>query len=233
MNDKGMAAKTAGVQEKGETTEPDRDARHFDRGTFMMPAPARSMGLRALQRTTKKICVLGDHAVGKTSLIRRFALDCFDDVYTTTVGARILQKPLVLEYPERSLEVWLNLRIWEISGQSQHLELYPAYYRGAEGAIIVGDIARTETQLNLWRWIASFRAVAGRVPVILLVNKTDIMDLDTFDHKLLDEISGEFGCPYRMGSAKTGANVDNAFRELGERLVGRSLFPPGRRGIAR
>jgi small GTP-binding protein len=232
MRDKGMGAKAEGVRESGRSAEQDGELHSFETGISPLPPPSLSLGLRTVMRATKKICVLGDPAVGKTSIIRRFALDCFDDVYTTTVGARILQKPIVLEYPEPSSQVWLNLRIWEISGQNRHLELYPAYYRGAEGALVVGDVARKDTQVNIWKWIEGFRAVAGRVPIFLLVNKTDIMEMETYDQDLVVKLSSEFGCPYRMVSAKTGANVESAFRELGDRLVGRNLIPSWRRGKA-
>ena len=189
-------------------------------------------GWYGILEATKKICVLGDPAVGKTSIIRRYALDYFDDAYTTTVGARILTRTQVLQYPERAVELRLNLRIWEISGQNQHLELYPAYYRGAEGAIVVGDAARLDTQVNLWKWIQGFRSAAGRVPMILLVNKTDITESDEIDHRLLDDISREFGCPYRMTSARDGTNIASVFRELAYRLVGKKFFHMQRAGKA-
>jgi len=181
-------------------------------------------GWHSVLEATRKICVLGDPAVGKTSLIRRYALDSFDESYTTTVGARILNRTQVLQYPERAVELRLRFRIWEISGQNRHLELYPAYYRGADGAIIVGDAARLDTQVNLWKWVEGFRAAAGRVPIILLLNKTDITQPDDIDHRLLDEISREFGCPLRLTSARDGTNVDRVFRELAYRLVGRKFF---------
>jgi len=185
-------------------------------------------GLHTLLEISKKICVLGDPAVGKTSLIRRYALDTFDENYTTTVGARVLTRTQMLQYPDQGVELRLRLRIWEISGQNRHLELYPAYYRGADGAIIVGDAARPESQVNLWKWIEGFRSAAGQVPVMLLLNKTDILAPGEFDHRLLDEMSQEYGCPCRVASARDGTNVDRVFRELAYRLIGRRSFSEGK-----
>jgi small GTP-binding protein len=185
-------------------------------------------GWHAVLQATKKICVLGDPGVGKTSIIRRYALDSFDETYVTTVGARILNRTQVLKYPERGVELRLQYRIWEVSGQNQHLELYPAYYRGAEGAIVVGDATRVETQINMWKWIESFRAAAGRVPIILLLNKTDLSQSEEVDARLLDEISREFGCPCRQTSARDGTNVDRVFRELAGRMVNRRSFHPSK-----
>jgi small GTP-binding protein len=186
-------------------------------------------GWYAVLETNRKICVLGDPAVGKTSLIRRYALDCFDESYVTTVGARILNRTQVLRYPERGIELRLRFHIWEISGQNRHLELYPAFYRGADAAIVVGDATRMESQVNMWKWIEGFRAEAGRVPMLLLLNKADIMSPDEVDGRFLDEISHEFGCPYRMASARDGTNVERAFRELAYRLVDRKYFPSRRK----
>jgi len=191
-----------------------------------------STGWYRVLEATKKICVLGDPAVGKTSVIRRYALDCFDEGYLTTIGARVLNRTQVLRFPGQSAELRLHLKIWEISGQNRHLELYPSYYLGAEGAIIVGDATRVETQVNLWKWIEGFRAAAGRVPIILVVNKTDLMDETEFDLELMDEISHEFRCPFRMSSARNGANVDNVFRELAYQLAGRKPLSGPRRGRA-
>jgi Ras-related protein Rab-6A len=173
----------------------------------------------------KKICVLGDPAVGKTSLIRRYAFDSYDDTYTTTVGVRILNRTQVLRYPERGVELRLKFRIWEVSGQNRHTELYPAYYRGADGAIVVGDATRVETQVNMWKWIEGFRAAAGRVPIILLLNKSDIAQKGDLDDGLTDEIAREFGCPFRVASAREGSNVERVFREMAFRLIGRNAVP--------
>jgi small GTP-binding protein len=208
-----------------------RLGRHLEDG---VPRPLNrpTTGWFRVQEATKKICVLGDPAVGKTSLIRRYALDCFDEGYLTTVGARILSRTQVLRFPGPSAELRLKLKIWEISGQNRHIELYPSYYLGAEGAVIVGDATRVETQVNLWKWIEGFRAAAGRVPIILLVNKTDLLDQVDFDLELMDDISREFGCPFRMSSARNGANVENVFRELAYHLAGRTPLTGQRRGRA-
>ena len=222
----GMEPRAANAAQREAPAGEHHELHRFERGMTFLSSRQLPRRWPAVLELTKKICVLGDSAVGKTSLIRRYAQDCFEENYKTTVGARVLWKTQVLSYPDRSLEVRLNLNIWEISGQNRHLGLYPAYYRGAEGAMVVGDAARLDTQVNLWKWIEGFRASAGRVPVILLVNKTDILDTDDFDFGFIDDLSREFDCPYRLASARTGESVARAFRELGHRLVGKKLASP-------
>ena len=52
--------------------------------------------MMAAKKVSKKIVVLGDPAVGKTSLIRRFVINAFDDKYLTTIGAKIVKKEVQL-----------------------------------------------------------------------------------------------------------------------------------------
>ena len=189
---------------------------HFPYGTgprtAMLAPPARVV------RAVEKICVLGDSAVGKTSLVRRLAMDRFEEEYVTTVGANVLQKRIRLQYPEYGLQFRLLLQLWDVTGQ-KGADLNPAFFRGASGALVVGDAQRIETQIELWKWIERFRKVAGPVPVVLAVNKTDVMDLGAFDFLLMDDISAEYDCFYLLTSARTGERVESAFHMLCEHLV--------------
>ena len=179
-------------------------------------------GTGNVERLAEKICVLGDSGVGKTSLVRRYAQDRFDDDYITTCGAKVTVKKIRLDYPERNLQPRLSVQIWDVTGEHGG-SLNPAFYRGASGALVVGDAVRLETQLDLWRWIEAFRAEAGDVPVIIVVNKSDIMDRQEFDFLLMDDLASEYGCSYTMTSARRNDRVDEAFRTLCQSMVRRRL----------
>ena len=69
-------------------------------------------------RVKGKVCLLGDIAVGKTSLIRRFVLDQFDDKYISTVGTKVTKKKMDFEFPEANCSVEVTLLIWDIMGQA-------------------------------------------------------------------------------------------------------------------
>jgi small GTP-binding protein len=188
-----------------------------DFSVMKQPQPER------IVRSVEKICILGDPAVGKTSIVRRFARDNFDEQYLTTSGANVLRKNLNIQYPERGVQAKLTIQIWDVTGENRG-NLNPAFFRGASGALVVGDAVRLETQLDMWKWIEAFRSVAGNVPVQMVVNKTDIMDRQEFDYLLMDDISREYGCLYTMTSARTSTNVEMAFRMLCDFLVRRRLF---------
>ena len=165
----------------------------------------------------RKVCLLGDPGVGKTSLVYRLAAHRFDEFYVTTVGARVLKKTLVLRPPDFLTDVRVKLIIWEVRGHHQLTPIDP-YLRGSDAAIVVGDAQRLDTQIDLWKWVERVRTVAGQIPVMMMVNKTDIMDY-SFDPELIEELAVEYGCPIRMTSARTGNNVDRAFTDLATSMI--------------
>jgi small GTP-binding protein len=158
-----------------------------------------------------KLCLLGEGAVGKTSLVRRYVYDVFDDKYLISFGTKVSKKNLKVGDNE------IDLMIWDILGQRFNESLHAAYYRGAAGALAVCDYTRPETVRNLKSWLGSFRSVVGDMPVIILCNKADLeKDISL---KEVEEFGREVGCPVLETSAKTGLNVELAFQEIGKKLL--------------
>ncbi|MCB0231539.1 MAG: GTP-binding protein, partial [Anaerolineae bacterium] len=67
-----------------------------------------------METLSKKICMLGDFAVGKTSLVRRFVYDMFDDSYISTIGVKVSRKPLVVVSDDRAVD--LTMMLWDLAG---------------------------------------------------------------------------------------------------------------------
>jgi small GTP-binding protein len=114
---------------------------------------------------TFKVVLLGEGAVGKTSLVRKFVEGSFSDDYITTIGVNV-KKKVVGD---------ATLMIWDIYGQKSRPELHMANYRGAGGALLVYDSARKSTFDNLESWLADLYKVTGEIPVVVLGNKHDII----------------------------------------------------------
>jgi len=171
----------------------------------------------------KKICMLGDPAVGKTSLVGRFVFSMFDDKYIETIGAKVTKRTMAIENTSTKQRWRLKLMIWDIAGQRTLDFIKPTYYRDAEGALIVADCTRKETLANVPRWCSSIRDVCGQIPVVILVNKSDIRQHAQFGSDEAGEVAEGIVAPFFMTSAKSGENVENAFSSLGRSLVRGSI----------
>ena len=168
-----------------------------------------------------KVGLVGDPRVGKTSLIRRFVLDQFDDRYAKTIGAKVSKKVIHLALP-RGKHMRVDMMIWDVMGEKNIAELYlQAHFKGMQGILAVADVTRADTLKSIDGWTASVRHVAGDVPVYILVNKMDLED--EFDMELpeVSKYSRGLGSPFAFTSAKTGKNVEKAFIEMADWIISR------------
>ncbi|HUN23579.1 MAG TPA: Rab family GTPase [Anaerolineales bacterium] len=166
-----------------------------------------------MKHIQKKICLLGDFAVGKTSLIRRFVEGRFDDRYLSSIGVKITRK--TLERPDYTL----NMLIWDLAGGDDFNDTRSGYLRGASGAMFVCDLTRADTLNVFVKYVTQLREISPDAGIVLLANKADLHDSRVIETKTLQAISEEFGVPFLLTSAKTGENVENAFSLLVEVLV--------------
>lgn len=158
-----------------------------------------------------KICLLGDGAVGKTSLVHRYVCDVFDDKYIMSFGTKVSKKTVEVS------DAKVDLLIWDILGQKTHESLHSAYYRGAVGALAVCDCTRRPTLDSLSSWVSGFRSVVGDMPVVLLLNKSDLPK--SYSVEDVRSVASSVGGAVLETSAKTGANVEAAFTLLTERML--------------
>lgn len=162
----------------------------------------------------KKVCLLGDFAVGKTSLIRRFVEGRFDDRYLSTIGVRISRRRV-----ERPDKTPVSLLIWDLAGGEDFTRLTAGYLRGAEGALLVCDLTRPKTLAALPHYAAALREVVGPVPIILLANKADLDGDRALNEDSLRAMGAQLHAPLLVTSAKTGDNVEEGFALLGEKIT--------------
>lgn len=171
-----------------------------------------------------KICLVGDHAVGKTSLIRRYVLDQFDDRYIQTLGAKVSKKETEVPHPEGDGTIRVLMNIWDVTGEKGFRELLKeAYFHGAQGILAVCDVTRKDTLYELDGWISSVERVIGKIPIHFLANKIDLKAQMSLEEVELARMSKVYLSPYVMTSAKTGENVWQAFKELSERIVSQQI----------
>ena len=162
----------------------------------------------------KKVCLLGDFAVGKTSLVRRFVEGRFDDKYLSTIGVKVSRKSLEGE------DSTLNLLIWDLVGGNEFSRSETGYLLGTAGALVVCDLTRPETLEAMKRYTNQIRAVNPNVALVFLGNKVDLTGQRTLDEDTLTAVTTELNAPIYLTSAKTGENVEAAFAHLADIIEG-------------
>lgn len=174
-----------------------------------------------------KICLVGDVGVGKTSLIRRYVTDLFDDKYIATIGTKVSKKEVEVKDPMTGAPQKVMLLIWDIMGQPSFREvLREAYFYGAEGALAVCDVTSKESLGELRYWIKAMTSTTGKVPIVFLGNKCDLRDETRVSFPDLEMFAKKHDSPALLTSAKTGYNVEQAFAAIVEMM----LYPPGASG---
>ncbi len=161
-----------------------------------------------------KICMVGEAAVGKTSLIRRYVHDHFNSDYVATLGTKVTKRELEVEVPGTDRTERVALMIWDIMGQKKVLDLMrEGYFHGAQGLLMVSDLNRPKTLEELEGWRTMMVDTTGEIPSYLLANKVDLVEKEpTTDD--LDAAKKRWGCSYVLTSAKTGEGVEQAFYDL-------------------
>jgi len=181
----------------------------------------------------KKVVLLGDSAVGKTSLIRRFVFDQFEDAYVATIGGKVSRKDLRVAGPNGTVD--LGLMVWDLIGREGYVGFHAGTFAGTKGALLVADLTRRETLDSLERyWIPLLFKVVGPVPLVFAGNKADLAGRAFSTEELAAVAARHAKGATRMlpspldvsyeTSAKTATNVERAFESLGHLLVAGS--PP-------
>jgi len=156
-----------------------------------------------------KICLLGEAAVGKTSLVYRFIENRFRDNYKSTLGVNLLKKDIVLDDYGG-----VSAQIWDLGGQESFRSLRKLYLEGANGAFVIFDTTKRKTFDKLDEWIQSFKESRGNRPLLLIGNKIDLIDKQKVEESEVKEYAEKNSTEFILTSAKTGENVEKAFKGL-------------------
>lgn len=160
-----------------------------------------------------KVLVVGNSSCGKTSLIRRYVNDCFDEQYVTTVGA---------DYKSKFIS-WkdgtdVQLQLWDIAGQDRYARMTRPYFQGAEGAVVVCDVSREVSIDHVKAWKADLDANLPDLPAILVANKCDLLKDGAAGMVVggrLQTLCAELGfLSWHIISAKADMNVTEAMNNL-------------------
>jgi Ras-related protein Rab-23 len=160
-----------------------------------------------------KICVLGDGAVGKTSLIKKFTKGTFEMDYIKTIGAQFSR------FNKKINEDIINLIFWDISGQDDFNFLQPLFYRESKACIIVYTLEENdlgnESFKHIENWHNELKKYCGDIPVVLFANKVDLVEKNDLDiSEIQNVVNKQNLLSYYLTSAKTGQGVIDAFNAI-------------------
>ena len=170
-----------------------------------------------------KTVVVGDGAVGKTSLVMQFTEQKFNQQYIMTIGSNFALKLIPSdalstdenEYPD------VRLQLWDLAGQPHFKAVRHPFYKGSSGVIFVFDVTRPATLDNLRGWRNEIlKQVDEETPSIMLANKIDLEGERKVSEEDGKKLAEEFGCvEYFETSAKEGVNVNVGFKTLARAIV--------------
>ncbi|MFW9920438.1 MAG: Rab family GTPase [Candidatus Thorarchaeota archaeon] len=162
-----------------------------------------------------RIVLLGEATVGKTSLLRRFAENTFDEEYKQTIGTTFSTKDVEFTDDEGDKRL-VRLVIWDMGGQATYKELRRQYMKGASAAIIVYDVTQPETFMAMNSWYESFREVSPNALVVICANKVDLEGKRMVPIQPGEMLRDWYQAAYFETSAKTGTKVSDVFAEVAQ-----------------
>jgi Ras-related protein Rab-1A len=173
-----------------------------------------------------KVLLIGDSGVGKSALLTRFTDRTFTDSYMITIGVDFKIQTIKLD------DKIIKLQLWDTAGQERFRTITSAYYRGANGIIIVFDLSDKETFDHVKIWMAEIENYSNDVKLMLIGNKNDIEGSKRqVSYEDAKEFADKLGISYIETSAKTSINVKEAFinmaYELKQFYTNRSLLDIG------
>ncbi|THG98040.1 hypothetical protein EW026_g4076 [Hermanssonia centrifuga] len=156
-----------------------------------------------------KVVLIGDSGVGKSNLLSRFTRNEFNLESKSTIGVEFATRSLAIDTKT------VKAQIWDTAGQERYRAITSAYYRGAVGALLVYDISKHATYVNVTRWLKELRDHADSNIVIMLVgNKSDLKHLRAVPTDEAKSFAAENGLSFIETSALDASNVESAFQTI-------------------
>ena len=175
----------------------------------------------------KKVCLIGDSRVGKTSLLERYISDEFFDKYEATLSAKVFKKELQVTVGNNGNSNTINmvLSIWDLIGHQdkEYWSILKRYIINTDGVILVCDLTSKESLEDLKTRISSVFNTIGVIPFIVMANKSDLINQLELNEGDLLEFTKLYNSDFFYTSAKTGANVNLSFQRLCEIIAQETL----------
>jgi small GTP-binding protein len=164
-----------------------------------------------------KMVLLGDSAVGKSSIVLRLTKNSFSEFGESTIGAAYLVTSIETE------SAVVKFELWDTAGQERYNAIAPMFYRNAAAALVVFDITQRSSLERAKRWIVELQGQPGSTTLVVLVgNKCDCEHLRQVPQDVAEAYAQEVGVQYFETSAKTNTNITEIFQNVAEKLASAS-----------
>jgi small GTP-binding protein len=161
-----------------------------------------------------KVILMGDYAVGKTCIIRRYVSNTFIEDYKASIGVDITSQELNYEAD------LVQLQLWDMSGQTDFKLVRKQFMSGTDIGVIVFDLTRPSSLQSVGRWINEIHAMVPELPLVLVGNKSDLEKERQVSQKDAEKTVKEHGMLfYAETSAKSGTNITQLFGDVAHRLM--------------
>ncbi|XP_034236218.1 ras-related protein Rab-23 [Thrips palmi] len=155
-----------------------------------------------------KVVIVGNGAVGKSSMIQRYCKGTFTKDYKKTIGVDFLERQIELDGEE------VRLMLWDTAGQEEFDAITKAYYRGAQACVLAFSTVDRDSFEAATSWKMKVEDECGDIPTVLVQNKVDLLDQSVVDPEEADLLSRALGCRLIRTSVKEDVNVNAVFRHL-------------------
>lgn len=161
-----------------------------------------------------KVVLLGEGAVGKSSLLMRYVENKFNPRQPSTIQASFQSKMLVLDGSH------VTLNVWDTAGQEKYHALGPIYYRGSQGALLIFDITDQRSFDRVKVWIKELQRALGDSTVLMIVgNKLDLARNRAISSEEAKQYASSMGAMYEETSAKENLGIESAFERLCKAMI--------------
>jgi len=163
-----------------------------------------------------KLLLIGNSAVGKSSLLLRFSDNIFNESFLPTIG---------VDFKIRTFDLnskTVTLQIWDTAGQERFKTITSSYYKGAHGIIMTYDITDKQSFRDIDNWLAEVEKHASEnVNKLLVGNKCDLEANRQVTYEEGKAYADQLGIKFIETSAKNSVNVDNAFFTMANEIKSR------------
>lgn len=160
-----------------------------------------------------KVVIVGDGGVGKSSLIRRYCQGVFTSAYKKTIGVDFLERVVNTGNGEQ-----VRLMIWDTAGQEEFDAITRAYYRGSHFCLLAFSTTDRESFENVRWWKEKVENECGPVPMVLVMNKIDLIANSVIGRHEAEEMASSLGLVLYTTSSKENVNVESVFQDLAQRF---------------